>query len=316
MSDIGAMPGPWLPGTQMFTDSWTAKGATDDRPLAVPTSTQTMQVTVQAWAYRLPRRPDLNKEWYAINGLMRHGIVHSDMPNGYDPGPNWFSVGYYATHMTLILTLTNPQDGRVYDQGPTSTVGQATTSWNIGAGLSAMIGDLSGVTASVNAGFGQSYSTPAVTTAEATIGNQVRWDISLPGVGFQGDPNPKQPSHAGFEWYFGIIFELPGGAVPEISVEYTTNFKYDWTRGITHDTKDASRSVIWRPSWPAPPPPPAAPPAPPAPQPHAAEPASDGSTPDVPDEDPPDADGADEDFSDADLADADDVGSGESDTTQ
>jgi hypothetical protein len=69
---------------------------------------------------------------------MNQGISHGNKDyQPYDPVPNWVSVGYYATSMSLVLELL--PDGTIWDSGPTSTVGSNTTGFEIGGGLNAEI---------------------------------------------------------------------------------------------------------------------------------------------------------------------------------
>jgi len=247
--ELEQLGGPWLPGTAEYRREYTENGDPDIGLGTVPTASQVLDGVIEAYVYKLHKNKQApnEKEWYALYGIMRHGVLHEAEPD-YTPSPNWVSVGYYATEMSLQIGL-HGGSGVVYDQGPLSTVGQATTSWSIGGSLSVMAGDISGATAGVNAGFSESYSTPAVTTTEATIGPKCRWTIALPAVGFQSDPNPKQPSYAGFQWKFGIIFEIPDASPPTFQILSDIHWQYDWTRGLTHYTRNWSVNELWTPDW-------------------------------------------------------------------
>lgn len=247
MADIGALPGPWNKGATEFSREITLEGGDPRTPRGgVPTETQRMSMLIEAYVYRLNRRSDVPHEYYAVNGIMRHGIQHSEGP--YNPHPWWLAVGYYVDHMGLSWSIMEPQC-RVYEQGPNSTVGQASTSYSIGGGLNAMVGDMNAVGGSVNASFGQSYTTPAVTIAESTVERTAQWMISLPAVGFQNDPNPKEPSYAGYEWNFGIIFQCPVNVSPTFNIRASVSFHYDNTRGHRYDTKIARVDKTWKPDF-------------------------------------------------------------------
>lgn len=230
--------GPWTPGVNSsITRDFNTTGRKNLSrfALAIDTEHQRISGALRIYAYKL-NLPGGAHDYYAFNGNMSHGVVHD---GSYDPSRNWVSVGYYCTQMSLVLDM-NVEGGLVWDAGPTSTVGTASTSWNIGGNLTGTGGDFDTVSAGVSTGFGQSFSSPDVTIAEARVSGSVRWDVSLPGVGFMspGVPaNPKEPSYAGYTWYFGAIFQVPLGAKLAVRVHPGATWKFDYTRGVTNDTK-------------------------------------------------------------------------------
>jgi hypothetical protein len=94
--------------------------------------------------------------------------------------------------------------------------------------------------AGLSAGFSASFSSPDVTTAHSEVVKTLRWDIKLPRVGFisPGLPaNPLPASYAGYSWTFGAIFQVPKGTNLQLRVAPRVLWEFDWTRGITNDTK-------------------------------------------------------------------------------
>lgn len=254
MADIPTDPsGPWKMGAQELNQDWSTSGRDDPGWGTVPTKNQLMSGQLRLYGYLLaktsarPSTPEnaaklAGHDYYAVAGHMGHSVTHDD---DYKPSTNWASVGYYATGMRLALELVSQDgsevQGSVWDAGPTTTVGSNTTSFSIGGGISAgMFGDTPTANVDMNASFGTSFSSPNVTISEATIAHQVLWTVALPGVGFvsPGSPaNPLPPSYVGYQWQFGAIFEVPSGSVFSLSVRPRIVWDYDWTRGITNDTK-------------------------------------------------------------------------------
>jgi len=250
MGDIPTEPsGPWKIGAEELNKDWSTHGREDPGWSTVPTKSQVMSGQLRMYGYLLaktsakPANPEFAAhDYYAVAGHMGHSVTHD---GDYQPSKNWASVGYYATQMRLALELVDPAgaevQGSVWDAGPSTTVGSNTTSFSIGGGISAgMFGDTPTANVDMNASFGTSFSSPDVTISEATVAHQVQWSVALPGVGFvsPGSPaNPMLPSYVGYQWQFGAIFEVPSGAEFSLSVRPRVVWDYDWTRGITNDTK-------------------------------------------------------------------------------
>jgi hypothetical protein len=239
--DITAPSGPWDPGREPFSIDGILNGQSNlsGWRQAIDTEGQRMSGALRITAFKLASD---NKfaDFYSIFGEMTHGVSHSG--GDYDPGRNWVSVGYYATRMSLTLTLRNDGPGcQIWDAGPTSTVGSSTTSFNIGGSLSGgMFGENPILQAGVSGSFGASFAAPDVRFATSQVGDTIRWDVSLPGVGFTspGVPaNPEEPSYAGYKWYFGVIYLVPPGHGLSLAVVPEIAWEFDYTRGITNDRK-------------------------------------------------------------------------------
>lgn len=235
---LEALGGPWQIGVRAETLSKTNMGRPNPGWGCIDTEHQTITGTVNFFSYKLNKAEKVKEDYYAVYGLMRHGILHQG--GTYDPSANLNCVGYYANTMSLVLAIGGPGEAAgysVWDAGPTSTVGQATSSFSIGGNLGGTVGDFNVVSGGLDASFGTSFSTPEVVLSQATVENSVRWDVRLPGVGFSspGVPaNPHPPSSAGYQWYFGVIYKTPGGIVPQLTVHPRINWEFDWTRGITN----------------------------------------------------------------------------------
>ena len=196
-------------------------------------------------------------DYYALAGNFRHGVLHPTVNynnatrSAYEPYNNAVSVGYYGTVMTLNITGLTP-GARIYESAPKSTVGSETEGFHMGGNLSGMVGDQSGVSAGINAGFSVSHTHPSVQTTHAVDDPEVRWVVTLPGVGHQGGglpPNPYGASFAGYEFEFGAIFEVPKGAAFEAEVYPRVDWAFDYTRGLrNHDAMwEAIRTIDWVP---------------------------------------------------------------------
>jgi hypothetical protein len=236
MSDLINPTGPWSPGRDPFTLSETKNGRSNPGWGTISTQDQALSGMLNMTGYRLVS--DAKKsDFYSVFGSFTHGVRHA---GDYDPARNWASVGYYATKMILGLECLSDH-GMLWDAGPTSTVGAATTSFNIGGNISG--GVFAGepiVTGGISTGFGASFSSPDVVIAASQQPSGVRWDIDLPGVGFISPavpPNPKPPSYAGYTMYFGAIFVVPKGTPFKACVAPRIDWEFDWTRGISNDVK-------------------------------------------------------------------------------
>ena len=234
MTDTPPQANPWTPGTTTHELDFSASGRSNVGWGTIDTAHQKLGGGLRATSYKLPGK---QHDYYSLYGHMSQGVKHGD--GDYNPSLNWVSVGYYCTLMSLVLELVG-NDGTVWDAGPTSTVGSNTTTFSIGGNLSATGGDFDTVSAGVNMSCGSSFSSPDGTIGQAVVGNSVRWDVKLPGVGFvsPGRPaNPEQPAYAGYAWTFGAIFELPKGADFSFRAHPRAVWEFDYTRGITIDTK-------------------------------------------------------------------------------
>ena len=209
----------------------------------IDTQGQRVSGSLRFFAYKLNKAKDVKEDYYAVYGLMSHGVTHAEMP--YDPSSSALSVGYYSPAMSLVLEVSGNGDAegyRVYDSGPTSTVGQHSTSFSVGGGLSATVGDFNVIGMDINTSFGTTFSSPDVQIAASKMKRAVRWDVTLPGVGFLGSSSPINPlasSFAGYQWYFGVIFETPGGDIPTITVRPRISWRFDYTRGLLKD------EIVW-----------------------------------------------------------------------
>ena len=254
--------GPWNPGRQPFTldGALSGMGNLGGWRGAIDTENQRLSADLRLTTYQLVSE-STSWDFFAAFGSLTHGVLHSEMP--YVPSRNWVSVGYYATEMSVVLDLAgHPEKAVVWDAGPTSTVGQNSVGFNIGGNLSG--GSFAGepiIQAGVSGSFGATFSSPDVRFATSQVGQLTRWDVSLPGVGYVSPAvpaNPEGPSYAGYKWYFGAIYAVPKGDGFRLSVRPTVKWEFDYTRGITYDTK------IWSPegdetlfTFVPPPPPPA-----------------------------------------------------------
>jgi len=231
--------GPWRPGHGEFNLNGTLEGRSDIGWGTITTADQTLAGALRMSSYKLNTSSKKN-DWFAVFGHMNQGIAHGNKDyQPYNPVPNWVSVGYYATGMSLVLELL--PEGTIWDSGPTSTVGSNTTGFEIGGGLNAEVSsDGAGGGGSLNASFSASFTSPDVTTGHAAVGKVSRWDVKLPGVGFvsPGVPaNPKEPSYSGYQWYFAAILEVNKDTNLQLRVQPRVVWEYDYTRGITNDTK-------------------------------------------------------------------------------
>lgn len=242
MSDsIVAPSGPWDPGRQAFSMDKVQPGRSNLSGWrgAIDTEHQKLSGALRLTGYKLKSQND-KADFYSIFGSLTHGVSHAG--GAYNPATNWVSVGYYATRMSLSIELQNDSPGcEIWDSGPTSTVGSDTTGFNIGGSLSG--GTFAGepvLSAGVSGSFSASYSSPSVTFASAQVGDVVRWDVSMPGVGYispANPANPREPSYAGYKWYYGVIYAVPKGHGFSIAVSPTIVWEFDYTRGISNNTK-------------------------------------------------------------------------------
>ena len=168
---------------------------------------QSLHGEVYATVHRLIKDPDeVQFDYFGVFGHMNHGVRHNAPATKSDDHSDP-QAGYLATILSLELDLVT-SGGKLYDSGPQSTVGTDTTSYNIGGGLNGILGAFSGVGGSITASVSHSYSTPDVAFSWSPQDTSVRWDVTLP----HSSPHARQPSFAGYEWYFGAIFEMPAGA--------------------------------------------------------------------------------------------------------
>lgn len=209
---------------------------------AIDTQHQRLSLMTHVTGYKL-RSDAKEHDFYSLFGHVAHGVEHNG--DVYHPKDNWVSVGYYANHMKLLLELTDP-DGLVWDAGPTSTVGASSTSFSIGGNLSG--GSFGGemiVQGGASASFGASFSSPNVRFGQSMFQHHVQWDVSLPGVGFLQPAvpaNPEEPSFKGYKWYFGAIMVMPKEKSFSVNVTSSVAWDFDYTRGITNDTKPLTRT--------------------------------------------------------------------------
>ena len=245
---VGPPLGPWIPGANAFTLDVVKPGMANLAAWrqAIDTENQKLSGQLRLTGYQL-QTPPQQTDWdfYCVFGTLSHGVAHKDMP--YSPETNWVSVGYYAKNMSLVLDLVNPSEkAKLWEAGPSSTVGESTIDFSIGGSLAGgMEGGKPLAVAGIDAGFGASYSAPSVTVAASPVGQLIRWDIKLPGVGFEmpGVPyNPKEPSYSGYTWYYGAIYAIPQDDVFSVWVRPTINWEFDYTRGIDYDDETWSPS--------------------------------------------------------------------------
>jgi hypothetical protein len=236
--------GPWRAGRRDFKLEGTLTGRENPWDLwgTITTQDQSMSGTVRFSGYKLAVEAggDTKHDYFGLYGNMNHGIAHGNPSyQPYDPAKNAASVGYYGHSMSLVLELLT--EGDVWDSGPASTVGSNTTGFNIGGNLTGgAMGDAAIAQVGVSAGFSASFSSPDVTTAHSEVVKTLRWDIKLPRVGFisPGVPaNPLPASYAGYSWTFGAIFQVPKGTNLQLRVAPRVLWLFDWTRGLTNDTK-------------------------------------------------------------------------------
>jgi hypothetical protein len=242
-NELVSPSGPWDPGRDAFMLDGQLRGTRnlDGWQLAIDTEHQRMSSMLHMTGYKL-QSPAKSHAFYAVFGVFSHAVSHRD---AYNPAANWVSVGYYATDMTLRLELDDP-NAVIWDAGPTSTVGGNQTGFNIGGSLSGgSFGGEAILQAGVSGSFGASFSSPDVRFAQSKFDQHVQWDVKLPGVGFvsPGVPaNPEEPSFAGYEWNFGAIVVTPAGKPFALNVHTMVSWNFDYTRGITYDTKPLSQS--------------------------------------------------------------------------
>ncbi len=247
MTDSITSPsGPWDPGREMFNLSTTLNGRPDAGWGTVQTGDQQLSASVHATAFKLASK-NTQYDFYSLFGHFQHGVQHGNPPRSYEPSENWVSVGYYCTQMALYVELqTSDERAILWDSGPTSTVASESTGFNIGGNLSGgSFGGEAIMQAGMSGSFGANFASPSVKFAHAPVGHNVNWFAALPGIGHisPGVPaNPFQPSYAGFKWYFGTIYALPKDLPFSVRLRPHVEWQFDWTRGITNDTK------VWSPT--------------------------------------------------------------------
>ena len=247
MSDQLVSPsGPWDPGRDEFILDGELKGRNNHSGWrgAIDTENQRLSGMVHMTGYKLKSEAKKH-DFYSVFGSFSHGVSHK---NSYNPSTNWVSVGYYATEMSLNLE-TKDQDTIIWDSGPTSTVGATQTGFSIGGNLSGgAFGGEPIIQAGVNGSFGANFSSPDVKFAQSMFSQHVQWVVKLPGVGFVSPAvpaNPEEPSYAGFKWYFGAIFVIPSGRPFSIDVHAQVSWNFDYTRGITNDSKKFNKTSTY-----------------------------------------------------------------------
>ena len=236
--------GPWDPGRQPFILKDVLSGMPNLAKWrgVVDTENQRLSGEVNMTAYQL-KSVNTKYDFFSAYGSFGHGIIRG---NDESPSNNTVSVGYYATTMSLMLELANDPEGAVlWDYGPGSSVGQTTTGFSIGGNLSA--GSFGGepiIQGGASAAFSASYTCAEVQFGARAVGEMVRWDVGLPGVGSMspGVPaNPHVASGVGYKWYFAVIYAIPKGEGFHLRVRPSVTWEFDYTRGITYDTK------VWAP---------------------------------------------------------------------
>lgn len=201
---------------------------------AVATGSQSLYGRIHFVPYRLTDN-DPNYDYYLFTGDMRHAV------SGY--GSNAVSVGYYAREMNLTVKAVTP-GSQVYEFGPNTTVENVTESFNLAVSLQ---GGFSGEgTVGVSAGFSVSFEKPSVSIYARGFGDRVEWDCKLPHVGFisPGVPaDPRPPSSQGYAWKPSVIIRTPEGEPAILSISSRIHWDYDYTRGITYDSRSWSQQA-------------------------------------------------------------------------
>jgi hypothetical protein len=241
------------PTAWQFAGAKVANKARDGYPSnplfgAVPTSIQKMNTNCSCMVYKLKESLDRSKAYYLVSVNCRHGING----NPAFPADNWASVGYYAVFQQLVLKCKNPNSA-LYQSGPDSTVEQAEIGFSLGGSLSGEIGDKSNIGAGFNAGVSFSFSASEVSFTARPMEKEVSWFVRLPYVGWLsgGVPaNPGNASYGGYEWEAAAIFSIQGPSNPiMIEAEFSTGFRYDWTRGTLWDQWYAVSNISGNFNW-------------------------------------------------------------------
>lgn len=242
--------GPWCVGMSNFERQFEVSGAPNVFPKLqlyktgqntyrsqffngfvglIDTEHQQLHAELACTTHKLNTTAKAPNDYYSIYGHMTHGIRHQDPYFGQPkhwPTGLFNPQGYYVSTMVMQMDVITP-GGTVYAYGPgNSTVGQTTSSFNIGGALSAMLGFIDGGTAGMNFGFGNSFSTPDVTIAASELDRSMRWTVSLPGPGVVEGGLPQQPSYSGFQWWFGAIIETPPNAAFKMAMRPEVTFRY------------------------------------------------------------------------------------------
>lgn len=207
----------------------------------VNTANQTLSASLNLPIYRYIGATLGDRTYYLVIGPVLHGIQGS--PD--DPSKNWASVGYYAARGKFEMECTS-SDAKLIEFGPNTTVETVTIGFDIGA--SASVGaDPTGPSgeAGVSASVSASFSASEVSFAARAGLTKLELAVNLPGVGWisAGVPaNPGKASAFGYQWISGVVFSVQSGAPLKLKGSYTVDFDFDWTRGITNDTKTVKLS--------------------------------------------------------------------------
>lgn len=227
----------WKPKGDPFTKSFSKNGRSNIGLGTIDTKHQVMSGQLDLTPFKFEGKSD-TWDYFLLSGMFRHGVQ-----NG---GKNALCVGYYATKMVLRAFYKKndmPNGDAIFDYGPGSTVGMATTGFTVGGGLTA---DSSGGGGEVNGAFAVSFASPSVKFGASSGTNLISWRCDLPGVGFQspGVPaNPQTPSSAGYLWYPALIVKCPKGVSPKLDISVDVEWEFDYTRGIAND------HVRWTDNW-------------------------------------------------------------------
>lgn len=229
--------GPWQVGEMKIEFDQTFAGMPNkgDDPnwepnKGIQSESQSLNAAVEGTFHRLITAYKVKSDYYAVFGKFSHGVTHNI--DGYD-GTKAPSGGYFAVAMNLDIQVLTDR-GTVWNFGPDTTRGETSKNWSIGGGLSAMIGQMTGVTGEVHANFGSSFSIPDVSINTARRHEGVRWDVSLPDQKSTGN-RAKGPSFAGCFWAFGVIFEISAETEFIMRVSPRIDWEYYY---IAHERKD------------------------------------------------------------------------------
>jgi hypothetical protein len=161
---------------------------------------------------------------------------------------DWHTIGR-SIYMGPVITEPPSDNNKLIDHGPTGTITDKETGFEVG-------GDLS-KEAAFSAGYSEHWSTPSVVTTDSSdySKGQGHWEEAMQFSGAQCDPTSAPPvSTGGFLSRQAGIFEVPAETrYITAPVEFDAHFcyfdlGYNWAKPVYSDISLSFSSFLWPPA--------------------------------------------------------------------
>ncbi len=189
----------------------------------VKTSTQSMTTDINLTIYKNAVPTIDGYDYYLVTGTQRHSVAGSSS--------NLISGGMYGQIMGLTMSAAG---GRMWDYGPTTTVGGTTAGFNVGANIGA---SGSGPSGGASFGYSQSFSTPSVTFSSSGNATTASITTNLPH-------NSQAASSVGYNFESAVVFQVPAGHGLSLSLVNEAKWEYDYPKGLALELYRAWASSI------------------------------------------------------------------------